>query len=176
MASGSSTNHKCLLRRLNTAHGLDFILDSLLLLGVRLIVQLGTEQQAQSVSSRLLHISCWPNSSQRPVGTLQYLLPSAHVSSSSLHTVGCSVLPSYLSLDDTFTYQSSIANCSVTCSISFCSNSFSLQFAIMQIFQQVIGLFLSFWFLKHHTYRIFAETHLRYPVVAQSRGDLAGAD
>jgi hypothetical protein len=72
--------------------------------------------------------------SQPPEGMLQYLLPPAPVSSSSLHTVCFSVLPSFLPLSGTFTYQSSIANCSVTHSIYFCPNSFSLQFAIMQIF------------------------------------------
>lgn len=38
--------------------------------------------------------------------------------------------------------------------------------------QRVIGLVQRFWFLKRHKNWIITETRLRYPVVAQSQGDL----
>lgn len=60
---------------------------------------------------------------------------------------------------------------SVYVCVCVCPNSFTCKF----LWQWAIGLVQGSWFLKYHKYWTTTETHLRYPVLAQNQGDLAGS-
>lgn len=159
-----STVHVSLLRRSNPENE-PFTLDILLLLRIRRIVRLGGVFRGRVCkSSRLLHTTLVALLSKdmyyvATVVTLSQMQPTLLCTHCCSSTSPTSLLHIHLFFVVGL-FETSVCHGDF---FFFCPSSFICKYSL----QQVIGL------LKYHKYFSVAKTCLRYPIVAQSQGDIA---